>query len=94
MSKQFNIGDRVVLKGHSEFPDGTTGTVSVPPQSLMDLAEPAEWKEHHRTVQALKGPILFYFVEFDEPTDDGSGDGPYAAASIDENSLFRRGSNG
>lgn len=28
-----------------------------------------------------------YFVVFDEPTDDGSGDGPYRGAEIDEESL-------
>jgi len=65
----------------------------MPLEAVKALAKPGEWKGHRRTVQALKGLILFYFVQFDEPIDDGSGDGPYFAAEIDESSLLRCDSN-
>jgi hypothetical protein len=35
-----------------------------------------------------KGQKVFYFVEFDEPQDDGSGDGPYRASEIEAGNLF------
>ena len=88
MTRKFKIGDRVLLKGHWEFPDGTIGTISVPGQSQLNLANPGEWNGHLRTVKGRKGPILFYFVNFDQPADDGSGDGPYFAAEIDADSLL------
>ena len=36
-----------------------------------------------RTVEALGGPILFYWVWFDEAQHDADGDGPYVSAEID-----------
>jgi hypothetical protein len=87
MAHGFEIGDRVVVKNHCEFPDGTVGTITYPAEFLL-LASPGEWKGHCRTVLGRKAPIVFYFVQFDRMTDDGSGDGPYSGGEIDAESLF------
>lgn len=83
----FEVGDRVRVEGHWEFPDGTTGTVIAPESFQLRLAAPGEWHGHCRTVVGRKGPIDFYFVRFDQPTDDGSGDGPYWASEIEADCL-------
>ena len=67
----FREGDRVELKGHWEFEDGICGTVWGKPS----------------TQQSLQGPQIIHFVEFDEPHDDGSGDGPYSGAYIEADCL-------
>ena len=64
------------------FPDGTTGTISVPDAFMLELSGPGEWVGHVRTSAGRKGPITTYYVWFDHPTDDGSGDGPYLGAEI------------
>ena len=81
------IGTRVRLKGHWEFPDGTTGIISPPPEFAVSLAEPGEWSGHVRTHQARNGVIHSYFVVFDSLTDDGSGDGPYCGGEIDHDAI-------
>jgi hypothetical protein len=83
-----NIGDRVVIKGHWEFADGIVGTIVLPPDAILDLTGDGEWQGHKRRLETGKGTMISYFVEFDEPQDDGSGDGPYQAAEIDEDSLM------
>lgn len=88
--KDFAIGDRVRTVGHYEWPDGTAGTIAPPQEVNLGLAKPGEWQGHRRTVQGRVRPILFYFVVFvvfDQPTDDGSGDGPYYAAEVDADYL-------
>jgi len=67
----FFDGQRVRIVGHWEFADGIPGTVD----------------GHGHTVQALKGPILCYFIIFDKPADDGSDDGPYKGAMIEADYL-------
>jgi len=57
--------------GHFEFADGVQGTV---------------WGQPGKQ-RTLKGLETTYYVEFDEPQDDGSGDGPYLGAVIDMGSL-------
>jgi hypothetical protein len=81
--RSFNLNDRVILQGHWEFPDGTTGTISMPPKFAIDLSEPGEWQEHRRIHPCRSGLMTSYWVVFDTPTDDGSGDGPYLAGEID-----------
>jgi hypothetical protein len=84
---KFKVGDRVRIIGHWEFPDGVVGTISPPEPAQQELATPGEWQGHRRTTPGRKGPIEFYFVRFDRPTDDGSGDGPYVAGEIESECL-------
>lgn len=81
------IGDRVKLKGHWEFPDGTIGTIAQPPDFVVGLCEEGEWQEHRRIHSCRTGMMTSYYVVFDTPTDDGSGDGPYLGGEIDESSI-------
>jgi hypothetical protein len=84
---RFDVGDRVLIRGHWEFPDGTTGTVSAPEPFLLELSGPGEWVGHVRTFRGAKGPVTTYYVRFDHPTDDGSGDGPYSGGEIEAECL-------
>jgi hypothetical protein len=83
----FQVGDRVCIRGHWEFPDGTTGVIAEPEPFQVGLAEPGEWQAHRRTTPGRSGPLVYYFVCFDEPTDDGSGDGPYLGGEIEAECL-------
>ena len=89
MSNDFQIGDRVELHGHWEFPDGATGVVAEPHPEIVALCEPGEWQGPRRVSPGRAGPIITYYVSFDVPQDDGSGDGPYRGAEIDASSLRR-----
>jgi hypothetical protein len=84
---RFEVGDRVLIRGHWEFPDGTTGTVAAPEPFLRELAGPGEWEGHVRTSRGAKGPVTTYFVRFDRAMDDGSGNGPYAGGEIEAECL-------
>lgn len=87
--KLFQLHDRVKIRGHWEFPDGTTGTISAPPEFMVSLSEPDEWHGHRRIHPCRNGMTTSYYVVFDTPTDDGSGDGPYLGGEIDEASMQR-----
>lgn len=87
MIHKFEIGDRVRIEGHWEFPNGIIGTVVMPSEFQLNLAELGEWSDHRRTVLGRKGSILFYFIQFDQPVDDGSGDGSYIGAEIEAECL-------
>lgn len=84
----FNAGERVRLTGHREFPDGTSGTISAPPEVLIEVwgAERSGIRRLHR---AGSRRVTSFYVVFDNPTDDGSGDGPYSGAEIDSRYLVR-----
>jgi hypothetical protein len=70
-----------------EFADGIIGTISEPLAAMVDLSGPGEWQEHRRTHKSRRGWIVSYYVAFDEPADDGSGDGPYRGAEIEASCL-------
>ena len=79
---RLDAGDRVVISGHPDFEDGITGTVELPPSVIVELCPPGEWSGCRRAAPASDGPLISYYVRFDEPHDDGSGDGPYRGAEI------------
>jgi hypothetical protein len=79
---QFENGDRVELADHFEFENGITGTLALPPDAIVELCPPNEWDGCKRTIHAENGRVVSYYVIFDEPHDDGSGDGPYRGAEI------------
>jgi hypothetical protein len=83
----FDVGTRVIVHGHWEFPDGTVGQIAWPPEYMIALCEPGEWKDHRRIHPSRKGLMTSYYVTFDTPTDDGSGDGPYVGGEIDESAI-------
>lgn len=60
MVNQFEIGKRIVIKGHWEFPNGITGTIVEPTPFQLSLASPGEWKGHIRKVKGRKN--YFYFI--------------------------------
>jgi hypothetical protein len=65
----FEAGDRVRIQGDPfGFEDGTMGTIAS--------------STPHIFVRDDGRRLFSYLVKFDEPQDDGSGDGPYSAASI------------
>jgi hypothetical protein len=80
--RAFEIGDRVRITGHYEWPEGTTGTVSLPEPAVLQLTPAGEWNGPVRTMCGPSGPIVTCWVKFDHPTDDGSGDGPYGGAEV------------
>ena len=82
------IGQRVRLNGHWEFPDGTTGVVAEPMASIVAL-QPTRWSGHILTERRRNRLVTCYWIVFDQPADDGSGDGPYGGATVDEGSLVR-----
>jgi hypothetical protein len=85
--RSFDVGERVRIVGHWEFADGIVGTIAEPEPYNLELAEPGEWRAHRRTCESPKGPIVFCCIIFDEPTDDGSGDGPYLGAEMEADCL-------
>lgn len=86
---RFNPGDRVRLRGHREFADGAIGTIAGSTSVRGDNgATLVEWPGGSRLVSTRSGLKPYYLVEFDQPQDDGSGDGPYVAAEIDATSLL------
>src|SRR5690349_2729697 len=77
-------GDRVRLRRGAGFPEGITGTIQMPIPFLLENSDgsPRNWHDCRLTIEIEKGCHVFYWVEFDEPHDDGSGDGPYRASEI------------
>jgi hypothetical protein len=85
--RSFNVGERVRIMRHWEFPDGVAGTISQPEPFNLELAKVGEWDGHRRTCKLPKGLFVFYYVVFDEPTSDGSSDGRYLGAEIEADCL-------
>jgi len=82
----FHLGQRVrVLPTAWEFGDAV-GTVSIPPPGINDIASQI-WGSHMQVEKRKNGFAQVYWVQFDQPEDDGSGDGPYLGAGIDETDL-------
>jgi len=88
MSKRFHIGDRVQISRTHYYAKGALGTVQQPPSYIRQFVEgPEGWQGEYRVVQALHGPLTFYWIEFDTPQVDEEGDGPYEAGEIDSRYL-------
>ena len=81
MYPEFVIGDRVQISEQYHWAQGVTGRIAKPPQAVTMMVE--GWHGVWRIVEAVKGPLRFYWVEFDEPQRDADGDGPYFGAEID-----------
>jgi hypothetical protein len=79
---KYKIGDKVVVTGDHEFPDGTKGEIRQPPRGVISLVPNGEWNGPERTFITATGKHISYWIQFKIPTDDGSGDGPYTGAEI------------
>jgi len=84
----FKVGDRVIISKEYHWAKGAPGTIGEPPDIAVEIGrEYSPWDGCHHFVQGVKGPIEFHWVVFDEPHDDGSGDGPYREAEIETSML-------
>ena len=81
---KYNLGDKVYIKGHWNFPKDLKGTISEPPEFAVQLvSDEAPWDGIRRIVQGRKGPIEFYWIKFDNLQIDGDGDAPYPEGEIE-----------
>jgi len=81
---KFNLGDRISVKGHWNFPNDCKGFIFEPPEDVVELALDQEpWEGIHRIVKGENGSIEFFWVRFDDPQIDGDGDGPYPEGEVD-----------
>ncbi len=80
---KFYPGDQVRISTEYHWAQGALGTIVEPPEFARQLVQDRDpWEGWHRFVQGVKGPIEFYWVDFDEPQIDADGDGPYAGGEI------------
>jgi hypothetical protein len=81
---RFQIGDRIRISPDYYWAKGATGHIAEPPEFVRELVRHNQpWDRWRRIVQTVDGPIEFYWVVFDQPHDDGSGDGPYEGGEIE-----------
>ena len=86
MKPRFALGDRVVTSRTLAWPAGATGVIATAPMAVTAVS--GQWpNEVARREVWPEGEVTVYWVEFDEPQPDSSGDGPYDAGSVDEESL-------
>jgi len=87
MANRFSDGDRVTVSQDYHWAKNVRGRIGAPPAQVVGLSGP--WKDNlTRTVQTRKGPVIFYWVWFDEPQRDAEGDGPYEGAEIPEKDIL------
>jgi len=82
----FAVNQRVHIKETAFEFGGVNGRIECPPDGISDI-DPAPWIGPFKYERRRKGLVLVYWVTFDEPTDDGSGDGPYWGGVIAEEDL-------
>lgn len=83
-------GTRVKVLPHWNWPTECTGVITAPPEYAQRLVADEEgWRGLHRTVQGRKGPIIFVWVTFDTPQNDGDGDGPYSGGEVETRYVVR-----
>jgi hypothetical protein len=78
----FSVGDRVRISEAYHWAQGATGTI------VKHLWPDLPSGQSFREVSSLEGLLRFYWVEFDEPHEDGERDGcRYSSGEIDERYL-------
>jgi hypothetical protein len=80
-SGKYVAGSRVIISSAYHWAKGAVGTINQPPAKVREIA--GDWKDLRRTVQGVKGPMTFYWVNFDVPQLDADGDGPFVGGEID-----------
>jgi hypothetical protein len=81
----FTINRRVRIRESAMEFGGVTGSIAFPPAGIEEIDQ--EWIGPFKYEKQRKGVVLLYWVKFDEPADDGSGDGPYWGCGIGEDDL-------
>jgi hypothetical protein len=79
-TKTFNAGDRIRIAETYHWAQGALGTIQPPPAAVRNFAP--GWTGIRREMIIPSGKRYCYWVVFDEPHDDGSGDGPYHEAEV------------
>ena len=83
---RLSVGQRVRIKEDASVFARVAGTIDFPPDAVLELDAEA-WIGPFKYEKRRKGTVIVYWVVFDEPADDGSGDGPYTGASVAEKDL-------
>jgi hypothetical protein len=76
----YKSGQRVTVSRDYRWAKSALATIKDYPSAAAELFENAQGC--HRWVMGVKGPVLFYYVEFDVPQIDSDGDGPYKGGEI------------
>ncbi len=79
MQRQPLLGDRVRITPECPWAQGATGQV------IGGIA--GDRMRYRRTVLASDGQRVYYFVAFDRPQIDASGEGPYIGGEIESRYL-------
>jgi hypothetical protein len=80
----FQTGDRVRVSKLNGWAGGALGTIAIPPDLVQQpkCEDDVPFQGCRRVVYGQRGPVEFYWVDFDEPQIDSDGDGPYRGAEI------------
>ncbi|MAX36755.1 MAG: hypothetical protein CME33_09350 [Gimesia sp.] len=80
---KFKDGDKVRVKPHICWPEGAVGTVSIQPDFVKEvIGKEASMDSTQRTVKGKVKIITSMWVDFDEPANDCSDDGPYIGGEV------------
>jgi hypothetical protein len=81
----FKSGDKVIVEGDWNFPKTCSGTISEPPDTVVNLAEDSQpWAGIQRLIKGRKKLLRYYWVKFDEPQYDSDDDGPYYGGEVED----------
>ena len=77
-------GDKVRIIPHVFWPDGGTGVVALPNAAVRSaLADKADFDSTQRAVHGESVSATLVWVKFDQPIQDGEGDGPYPEGEVE-----------
>lgn len=85
-SIMLGVNQRVRIKRERWAFGGVKGVIANAPDCMAQL-DPEPWMGPFQHKTRADGRVILYWVIFDEPTDDGSGDGPYTGAAIEQDFL-------
>jgi hypothetical protein len=87
-SIRFKVGDRVRVSNKRSWAKSAIGTISYPPDVVVELEKDyCPWEGHHRLIDALNETVEFFYVFFDEGQHDSDGHGPYMGSEIEADML-------
>ncbi len=81
-TKTFSLNQKVKVSLNHFWAKGQFGIISKVPREVKELS--SGWEDDYsKKVKTTAGDKLFYWVVFDSPQVDASGDGPYKEAEIE-----------